>query len=145
VLAVDEPAGVDAEALVSIVEAAAQAGPVVLDLARWASAVRSAALAGCDLAVLVTPAEVRAVTASAAVAGGLDPARTAAVVRGAAAALPASRIGALLGLPVLGELGHEPAGRHPGGLDPGRFRRRTVQLAGAVLCRAAGAAGQVAA
>lgn len=145
VLAVDDPPSVDAGALVPIVEAAATAGPVVLDLARWASEVRSAALACCDLAVLVTPAEVRAVTASAAIAGGLDPGRTAAVIRGSAATLPASRIGAVLGLPVLGELGYEPAGRHPGGLDPARFRRRTGRLAEVVLRRATGAAGQVAA
>ena len=54
-------AALDPDALARIVAAAAPAGPVVLDLARWPSPVRAAALDSCDLAVLVTPAEVRAV------------------------------------------------------------------------------------
>jgi secretion/DNA translocation related CpaE-like protein len=139
VLAVDDPLALDPDALVRIADAAAVAGPVVLDLARWCSPVRAAALDSCDLVVLVTPAEVRAVTASAAVAGALDPARAGLVVRGSAATLPAGRIGALLGLPVLAELGYDPASRHPGGLDPRRVRRRT-SLAAEVVLRHAHAA-----
>ena len=133
VLAVDDPSALDPDALVRIVAAAASAGPVVLDLARWVSPVRVAALDCCDLAVLVSPAEVRAVTAGAAIAGALDPSRAGLVVRGSATSLPAGRIADLLGLPVLGELGYDPAGRHPGGLDPRRVRRRTGQVAEAVL------------
>ncbi|HST49054.1 septum site-determining protein Ssd [Jatrophihabitans sp.] len=136
VLAVDDPPALDPDALVRIATAAASAGPVLLDLARWSSPVRTAALDSCDLAVLVTPAEVRAVTAGAAIAGALDPARAGLVVRGSAASLPADRIAALLGLPVLGELGYDPASRHPGGLDPRRVRRRTGQVAEAVLRQA---------
>ncbi|HEX8079324.1 MAG TPA: hypothetical protein VF557_03870 [Jatrophihabitans sp.] len=137
VLAVDAPQALDPAALSQIAAAAALAGPVVLDIARWPSPVRAAALSSCDLAVLITPAEVRAVTAAAAIAADLDPERTALVVRGAAASLPAGRIGELLGLAVLGELGHDPASRRPAGLDPRRIRRGTRQLAEAVLRRAA--------
>lgn len=150
VLAVDAPQALDPAALSQIAAAAALAGPVVLDIARWPSPVRAAALSSCDLTILITPAEVRAVTAAAAIAADLHPERTALVVRGAAASLPAGRIGALLGLTVLGELGHDPASRRPAGLDPRRIRRGTRQLAEAVLRQAAEVAlrqvaGQVAA
>lgn len=139
VLAVDDPRALDPAALSQIVDAAALAGPVVLDIARWPSPIRAAALSSCDLTILVTPAEVRAVTAAAAIAADLDPVRTALVVRGSAPSLPVDRIGALLGLAVLGELGHDPASRQPAGLDPRRIRRGTKQLAEAVLRRAADA------
>lgn len=137
VLAVDDPHVLDPAALGQIADAAALAGPVVLDIARWPSPIRAAALRSCDLTVLITPAEVRAVTAAAAIAADLDPGRTALVVRGAAASLPTDRIGALLGLAVLGELGHDPASRQPAGLDPRRIRRGTRQLAEAALRQAA--------
>ncbi len=137
VLAVDDPLAPDPEALAKLVAAAAPAGPVILDLARWPSPVRTVALHACDLTVLVTPAEVRAVAASVAIAGALDRSRAGLVVRGPAADLPPARVGGLLGLPVLGSFGYEPAGRHPGGLDPRRIRRGTRQLAEAVLRRAA--------
>jgi secretion/DNA translocation related CpaE-like protein len=137
VLAVDDPSTLDPVALGRISAAAALGGPVVLDLARWPSPIRAAALDCCDLSVLVTPAEVRAVTASAAIAADLDPARTVLVIRGSAASLPADRIAALLGLPVLGELPYDGASRQPGGLDPRRLRRGTRQVAEAVLDRCA--------
>jgi hypothetical protein len=67
----------------------------------------------------------------------LDPARTVLLTRGSAPSLPADRIGALLGLDVLGELPYDGASRHPGGLQPRRLRRGTRQVAEAVLSRAA--------
>ena len=137
VLAVDDPSALDPDALVQLVAAAAPAGPVVLDLARWPSPVRTAALGSCDLTVLVTPAEVRAVAAGATVVEGLRRVSAGLVVRGATADLPPARIAELLGLPVLGEFGHDPASQQPGGLDPRRTRRGTRQLAEAVLRRAA--------
>ncbi|MDQ1722476.1 MAG: hypothetical protein QOI26_2210 [Pseudonocardiales bacterium] len=140
VLAVDAPQALDPGPLIQITDAAALAGPVVLDLARWPSPVRAAALSCCDLAILVTPAEVRAVTASAAIVTGLDPVRSALVTRGSASSLSADRIGALLDLVVLGELPYDPASRHPGGLDPRRIRRGTRRVAEAVLQRAAAVA-----
>jgi secretion/DNA translocation related CpaE-like protein len=137
VLAVDGPDSPDPAALVQIADAAALAGPVVLDLPRWPSPIRTAALRCCDLTVLVTPAEVRAVSASAGVLQGLDPARTALVVRGSAPSLPATRIGAVLGLSVLGELPYDGASRHPAGLEPRRLKRGTRQVAEAVWSRCA--------
>jgi hypothetical protein len=141
VLAVDVPDALDPAALGQLVDAAALAGPVVLDIARWPSPVRAAALSACDLTVLITPAEVRAVTAAAAIAASLDPGRTALLIRGSAPSLSADRIGALLGLAVLAELGHDPASRQPGGLDPRRIRRGTRRAAEAVLRQAATVAG----
>ncbi|MEO7261426.1 MAG: hypothetical protein ABI047_09255 [Jatrophihabitantaceae bacterium] len=141
VLAVDAPDTLDPAALPLITDAAALAGPVVLDLARWPSPIRAAALSRCDLTILITPAEVRAVTAGAVLAAGLDPGRTALVIRGSAPSLSADRIGALLGLPVLGELRYDPASRQPGGLDPRRIRRGTRRVAEAALRQAATMAG----
>lgn len=137
VLAVDDPGALDPVALGQLTDAAVRGGPVVLDLARWPSPLRAAALDCCDLTVLVTPAEVRAVTASAAVVQGLDPARTVLAIRGSAPSLPADRIGALLGVPVLGELPYDRASRQPGGLDPRRLRRGSRQIAQAALERCA--------
>ena len=137
VLAVDDPDTLDPAAVRPIADAAVLAGPVVLDLARWPSPIRAAALGCCELTVLVTPSEVRAVAASAAVAAGLDPARTVLVVRGSAPSLPAERIGSLLGLTALGELPYDPASRRPQGLDARRLRRGTRRIAEAVWQRAA--------
>jgi secretion/DNA translocation related CpaE-like protein len=144
VLAVDEPGALQPAAVLQLVDAAALAGPVVLDLARWPSPVRTAALSRCDLTILVTPAEVRGVTAAAAIAADLDPAVTSVVVRGASRSLSADRIGTVLGLPVLGGLPYDPASRHPAGLDPRRIRRATRRVAEAVLQEGAVRAGELA-
>lgn len=133
VLAVDDPGALEPGAVGQIADAAALGGPVVLDLARWPSPVRAVALSRCDLTVLVTPAEVRGVTASVAIAADLDPAVTFLAVRGASRSLSADRIGTVLGLAVLGELPYDPASRHPAGLDPHRLRRGTRRVAEAVL------------
>jgi secretion/DNA translocation related CpaE-like protein len=140
-LAVDNPGALEAGDLDRIVTAAALVGPVVLDLARWPSPVRGVALARCDQTILVAPAEVRGVSASAAVAAGLDLATTSVAVRGSSRNLPAERIGELLGLPVIAELPYDPASRRPTGLDLRNIRRPTRRMAERVLrrCLAAGA------
>ena len=107
-LAADSPAPLHVDAVRAVIAAARQAGRVVIDLPRWPSSFRAAALASCDSVLLVTPAEVRAVTASAAVAAGLAPDRSAVAVRGASRALPVDRVGALLGLPVAGRVPIDP-------------------------------------
>lgn len=117
----------------AVIEAASAVAPTVLDLPRTASPVRAAALRRCDLVVLVTPAEVRAVTATAMIAPGLDPSRTALVVRGSSRELRTGHIAELLGLPALAELPYDPAGCHPDGLRLHRLRRRTRQAADVVL------------
>jgi len=134
-LAADTAEELDPRAVSQVIAAAAGAGPVVLDLPRWPSAVRAAAIAKCGLVVLVTVAEVRAVTAAGLIAAGLDPSRTTVAVRGRSRALPSSRIGELLGLPVIGEIGFDAASLRPEGLDLGRTRRSTLRLAEAILQR----------
>ncbi|MCW2523642.1 MAG: septum formation initiator [Frankiales bacterium] len=128
-LAADDAAELDPDSITQVVSAAALAGPVIADLPRWPSVARAAALAVCDQVILVTPAEVRAVTASALVGAGLDPVQTVVAVRGVARSLPASRVGQLLGLPLLGQIPWEPACQHPAGLDPARLKRGTRALA----------------
>lgn len=107
-LAADSPAPLELDAVRAVIAAARQAGRVVIDLPRWPSVFRAAALSACEAVVLVTRAEVRAVTASAAVAAGLISDRAAVAVRGATRGLPADRVGALLGLPVAGHVPVDP-------------------------------------
>ncbi|MFL6163636.1 MAG: hypothetical protein ACJ74U_15630 [Jatrophihabitantaceae bacterium] len=132
-LAADNQQPLAESAVTAVIEAARAVAPTVLDLPRSASPVRTAALRLCDLVALVTPAEVRGVTATAMIASGLDPARTSLVVRGSSRRLPAGQIARLLGLPVLAELPYDPAGGHPDGLRLHRIRRGTRQAAAVVL------------
>lgn len=142
-LATDTAEELDPGALSQVVDAAAEAGPVVLDLPRWPSPVRSVGLARCDHTVLVSAAEVRAATASVLVAAGLDPTRSCVVVRGSSRQLPAGRIASLLGLPLAGRLPYDPASLRSAGLSNARFRAGTRRVADAVLRR--GSADEVAA
>jgi secretion/DNA translocation related CpaE-like protein len=134
-LAADSAEELDSNAIAQVIDTAAAAGQVVLDLPRWPSPVRAAALARCELVVLVTVAEVRAVTAAALVAAGLDSSRTVLAVRGTSRSLPRPRIGQLLGLEVLGEIGYDPASLRPSGLELQRIRRTTQRLAHEILRR----------
>ncbi|HEU5006536.1 MAG TPA: hypothetical protein VFT67_06170 [Jatrophihabitantaceae bacterium] len=94
-----------------VVAAAAQAGPVVLNLPRAPDPVRAAALDGCDLVVLLAAARVPALAAARAVLAGLpDPSAQAIGVLLRAGDVPLADAAALLGRPVLGCLsaGHRP-------------------------------------
>jgi MinD-like ATPase involved in chromosome partitioning or flagellar assembly len=144
-LAADTAADLDPSAVAALIEASTSLGTVVIDLPRWPSVVRARALAGCDRVVLVTPAEVRAVTAAALVAAGLDTGRSSVAVRGASKSLPPDRIGALLGLPVTGAIPYDPALCRPGGVQLSRLRRATRQLADALLGPGGGALSETAA
>ncbi|HEX2903406.1 MAG TPA: hypothetical protein VHO01_08100 [Jatrophihabitans sp.] len=132
-LAADGPARVEPAAISAMADAAAQSVPVVLDLPRSASEIRAAGMAVCDAVAVVTPAEVRGVTATAVLIPGLDPARSGIVVRGSSRSLPAGHIGQLLGLPVWAQLRYDPAIAAEDGLQAHRLRRRTRNAAGAVL------------
>lgn len=116
-----------------VVQAARTVSTVVIDLPRAPSELRRVALLACDLVVLVVVAEVRALTATALVAAGLDLHRTSVLVRGSARSLSPGRIGELLCLPVVGRLPHDPASTRPGGLRLTDVRRRTRRLASSVL------------
>lgn len=144
-LAADTPDGPGPESLAGVIAAAASVAPVVLDLPRWPSAVRTVALHRCDHVVLVTPAEVRAVTSSAVVSAGLDDRITGVAVRGVSRSLPAGRIGVLLGLPVLGEIPYDPASLRPAGYDLQKLRRGTRRLAERILLSSGVTAGAPAA
>lgn len=137
-LAADTAAALDAAAVTAVIGAAASMSPVLLDLPRAPTEAGRAAADRCDRLVLVTVAEVRALTATAMVAAGLDPDRTSVLVRGSSRSLPPAQIGSLLGLPVLGELPFDRAGTRPGGLDFARVRRRTRRLAQLALDSATG-------
>jgi hypothetical protein len=67
------------------------------------------------------------------VAAGLEASRSVLAVRGAARALPAQRIGELLGLSVLGKIPWDPACSRPTGLQSGRLKRGMRALARAAL------------
>ncbi|MCW2541591.1 MAG: helicase/secretion neighborhood CpaE-like protein [Frankiales bacterium] len=129
VLAADRPAQLAADDVSAIVGAAANIGLVVLDVPRWPSDLRERCISHCDRLILVSPAEVRAVTAAAALAVTVDPARTEVVVRGSSRSLPAKHIAGLLGLPLLGELAFDPAVTRPAGLNPTKLRRASRRLA----------------
>ncbi len=124
-LAADGAAGLNPAALTSIVLAASAQVPVVLDLPRAPSDIRAAGLAVCRSVAVVTPAEVRGVTATALLAPALDPSRCGVVVRGGSRSLPASHVGELLGLPVWARLPYDPAAATENGLQPQKIRRRT--------------------
>jgi secretion/DNA translocation related CpaE-like protein len=129
VLAADQPAHLAVDDVSAIVDAAAKIGLVVLDVPRWPSVLRERCVSQCDRLILISPAEVRAVTAAAAMAVTLDPARTEVLVRGSSRSLPAKHIAGLLGLPLLGELGFDPAVTRPSGLNPAKLRRLSRRLA----------------
>lgn len=135
-LAADTAEQPDPGALGPIIDSAATVSPVLLDLPRAPGPARAAAMPRCDRVVLLAPAEVRGLTASALLVAGLDQARTSVVVRGSSRTLSHAHIAALLGLPVVGELPYDPASRRPAGLQLGRVRRRTRRVAEAVLAMA---------
>ncbi|UQX88150.1 hypothetical protein M6D93_17935 [Jatrophihabitans telluris] len=128
-LAADTAAPIAAGDVEQITRSARRAALVVLDVPRWPSELRERCLSLCDSVVLVTAAEVRAVTASALVAAALDPARSWVVARGTSRALPLDRIGEALGLSVLGAVPYDPACSHPDGLSVAGLRRETRRLA----------------
>lgn len=129
-LAADSPQPLDPVAVARVLDSGAALSPVLVDLPRAGPAGR---MADCDRIVLVTAAEVRAVTATAMLAPSYRPERTTVVVRGSSRSLPPRHVSQLLGLPVLGELPYDPASLRPGGLELHRIRRRTRRLAEALL------------
>ncbi len=135
-LSTDSAAPPDPDAVHQVAAAGASVSPVLLDLPRSQPSQLAAAQL-CDRIVLVTAAEVRAVTATATLAAGCEPARTSVVVRGSSRSLPPWQIAELLGLPVVGEVPYDPACLRPDGLQWERIRRRTRRAAETVLDLAA--------
>ena len=90
-------------AVAQVLDVAARAGPVVVDLGRWPSPGREAALLRCSLTVLICAADVRSVTGARAVRLGLGrvPAGLV-VVRSGRDPAPAPRVAALVDVPLIG-------------------------------------------
>ncbi len=105
----------DREVVAQTLEVASSAAAVVIDLGRWRSPARAAALRRCDLIVLLCGADVRSVTGARAVRVGLDSRALGVVVTRAGRDLaPASRVAELVGAPLVGVVpATTQARRHP--------------------------------
>lgn len=98
-------------AVAQVLEVAARAGPVVVDLGRCSTPWRTAALDCCALVVLVCGADVRSVTGARSVRLGLGAAVTGlVVVRAARAAVAPLRVAELVGMPLIGAVPALPRG-----------------------------------
>lgn len=119
----------DAGAVVQVLGAAAAAGPVVVDLPRTPTAVRTAALLVCDLAVIVGRPDVGGLVAAHVVAAGLADRPRGVVLRGRGVA--GRRAAEAIGCPHLGTL--PPLGRARVPLDAGRPPRAEARVAIGIL------------
>jgi secretion/DNA translocation related CpaE-like protein len=98
-------------AVAQVLEVAARAGPVVVDLGRSSTPWRTAALDRCALVVLVCAADVRSVTGARSVRLALGDVVTGlVVVRAARTAAPPSRVAELVGMPLIGAVPALPRG-----------------------------------
>jgi hypothetical protein len=112
-----------------VLEAAAPAGPVVLNLPRAPGPARAAALTACALVVVIACARVPALAAARSVLAGLTgPSAVGALVR--SGDVPAAEAAALLGRPVLGRL---PSVTRPVDLAARRPPRALVRAASGLL------------
>lgn len=127
VLAADEPA-LEPAAVRQVVGVAAAAVPVVVDLPRTPCPERAAALAGCDLVVVVARADVAGLVAAHAVVRGLPDRPAGVVVR--RGPVPAGEAARLVDAPLLGEL--PPLGE-AFELDVARLPRAARAVASGVL------------
>jgi hypothetical protein len=118
-----------------VIEVAAAAGPVVLDLSRTPCPERSAALARCHLAVVVVRADVCGLVAAHAVRRGLADVPAGVVVR--RGRVPGAEAARLVDAPLLGEL--PPLGDAVD-LTGGRLPRAARSVAAGVLAGAGVAA-----
>jgi MinD superfamily P-loop ATPase len=128
VLAADVGA-LEAAAVLQVLEVAASAVPVVVDLPRAACAERAAALLHCDLVLVVARADVSGVVAAHATVDALPDVTAGLVVR--RGEVPAAEVAALVGRPLLGEL---PAlGASRASLTAGRPPRAVLRVATGIL------------
>ena len=114
-----------AAAVTQVIEAAAQLGPVVLDLPRAPSPERAAALALATLCVVVAVAEIRPLVAAAAVLHTLHGVPAGVVLR--RGGMASAEALALLGVPLLGVLPRID------GSAPARAPRAATRIAEALL------------
>lgn len=142
VLACDSSAVPDADAVGSVLRAAAEVGPVIVDLGRCSTPARSVALELLSSIVLVVPAEIRGATAAAAMRTRLSEdgfeGALHLVVRRQQPVVSAARIAAVLDLALAGTLDDDAGirGARDRGIDVRRLSRNTRALAGRLLARA---------
>jgi hypothetical protein len=121
------------EAVAQVLDVAARAGPVVIDLGRWPSPARGAALSECALTVLVCGTDVRSVTGARAVRLGLGAGPVGVVVaRSGRDPAPAARVAELVGAPLIGAVSGLRR-RDDSPLDPSALPRALTRLARGVL------------
>lgn len=103
VLSADRPP--DAAGAAQTLDVACRAGPVVVDLGRWDCPARALALQRCSLVVLVSGADVRAVTGACGVRRGLGDATAGlVVVRDRSALAVPAQVASLVGAPLIGSV-----------------------------------------
>ena len=122
-----------ADAASQALEVASSAATVVVDLGRWSSPARPAAVRRCDLIVLLCGADVRSVTGARAVAIGLgDSTMGVLVVRSGRELAPPTRVAELVGAQLVGVV---PAAsrRDDAPLDAAALPRAMVRVARGVL------------
>lgn len=116
-----------------VLDVAARAGPVVVDLGRWPSPARPAALTECALTVLVCGADVRSVTGARAVRVELESGPVGlVVVRSGRDPAPAARVAELVGAPLIGAVPGDRR-RDDSPLDPSALPRALTRVACGVL------------
>ena len=133
------------QAVRSVLRSAREIGPVVVDVGRSSTPARTSALAQLTAIVLVVPAEIRGVTAAAAMqaalrADGFD-GELRVVVRTDGAVLGARRIAHVLDLTLAGSVRGDRglAAARDRGIDPRRTRHSTRELAHELLAWACAA------
>jgi hypothetical protein len=114
-----------ADAVAQLLPVARRVGPVVVDLPRWGAPARSAALANCDLVILITGSDVASVAGARSVAAGLGTGmRVALIVRGGAAP---HEVSSLVGAPLIGHIPGDVRRLSPDPASwPGPLRRVAV-------------------
>jgi secretion/DNA translocation related CpaE-like protein len=129
-LAADSPP--EPAAVAQFIGVARRLGVVSVDLGRWATEARRSALTSCDLVVLVSRADVAAVTAARAVVATLGAGPLGVIVRTRPGAPASRQIADLVGGPLIGTL---PAlrGVRDEPLDVGTLPRASRRVAQGVL------------
>jgi hypothetical protein len=129
-LACDLPALPGPEAVAQVLDAARSLVPVIIDLSRWPSPAREAALARCAVVALIVSTDIGGVTAARAVRAGLGERPVAIVGRGSRARV--AQAATLIGAPLAARLPGRP-GRAGAVLDPRGLPRPMRRVAHGLL------------
>jgi hypothetical protein len=121
------------DAVSQLLAVACRAGPVVVDLGRWDSPARAAAVPRCTLTVLVCGGDVRSVTGGRVVRSAFGDRPIGVVVsRSRGGVAPARRVAELIDAPLIGVM-RTPPRRGDVPLDPRSPPRAMARVASGVL------------